>query len=65
MPLLSDQAIGVRNSAAQALGKPAAGDRAGAVIDKLIPLLGDQNDAVRASAARALGQIPAGERRAR
>ena len=34
------------------------GDRAGAVIDKLLPLLGDPHSDVRSAAAQALGQIP-------
>ncbi len=38
------------------------GDRAGAVIDKLLPLLGDRQWTVRSAAAQALGQIPPGDR---
>ena len=52
----------MRSAAAQALVKLAPGDRAGAVIDKLLPLLGDPDSVVRSAAAQALGQIPTGER---
>ena len=40
----------------------ATGERAGAVIDKLLPLLGDQNSDARVAAAQALGQVATGER---
>jgi len=54
----------VRSTAAEALGQITPGDRASAVVDKLLPLFGDHDDHVRSAATQALPKLATADRAA-